>query len=282
MTTGLRTRWLIIFGTVTICLLALTLTTRGYEKFHGKGHDKTHGQVSSKKMYDSLYNAAVPLDDSPDGREIVDRCLEAYGGADHLGKIASVRQLWRMLPLMTKDSVDVVRTMAPTRKYKIFRPTPGGFEARMIHGDQAWFQSADTLIELNSGRYKAELFSYLILSMPLALKTEPFADMRYGKRTDDSRHYIYMEKSDSLVVAIGIDPETYYITRAEGIIHQDDQSFVFENHFGDHQIYDGYVFPQSLTNISMGLTVGQSVLKEVSVNSGLSDADFMPEMRGEY
>lgn len=181
-----------------------------------------------------------------------------------------------MLPLMSPDSIDMAKTAAPERRYRIFRENQGGFETRMMVGDQAWFQSADTLISLNSGRYKAELFSYLVMQMPLAVKAEPFNEIRYGNRDDDSLHYIYMFKQDSLMIIIGIDPVDFMIKKAEGVIHQEEQSFVFVNRFDAHREYDGFIFPGSLTNVSMGLTVGQSVLKKVDVNFKYSDSDFMP------
>jgi len=261
---------------VSMTVMALGAAAAGQnEKFHGAGH--SHGEVSSKANFDSLFAAAVPLANSSEGGAVIDQCLKAYGGLEHLEKLTSVRQYWRMLPLMTGDSVDVVRSAAPGRRYKIFRESPGGFESRMLMGNQAWFQSADTLIPLNSGRYKAELFSYLVLMMPLAIKTEPFHEIRFSNRENDSLYHIYMVKPDSLMIILGIDPENFMIKKAEGVIHQEDQSFVFVNRFADHREYGGFIFPTSLTNVSMGLTVGQSVLKKVDVNSKLSDSDFMPE-----
>lgn len=259
---------------MSIAVLALAMTAGATEKFHGKGH--SHGEASSKANYDSLFAKAVPLADSPEGNGVIEQCLKAYGGLEHLEKLTSVRMYWRMLPLMSPDSIDMAKTAAPERRYRIFRENQGGFETRMMVGDQAWFQSADTLISLNSGRYKAELFSYLVMQMPLAVKAEPFNEIRYGNRDDDSLHYIYMFKQDSLMIIIGIDPVDFMIKKAEGVIHQEEQSFVFVNRFDAHREYDGFIFPGSLTNVSMGLTVGQSVLKKVDVNFKYSDSDFMP------
>jgi len=258
-----------------IAVLALGPAAGAEEKFHGAGH--SHGEVSSKARYDSLFNEAVPLAESADGSALIDRCLKAYGGQEHLEKLNSVRLTWRMLPMMSRDSVDVIRTAAPGRRYSIFRQTPGGYESRMMFGNEAWFQTADTLIPLNSGRYKAELFSYLVLRLPLSIKSEPFNEIRFGSREGDSLQYIFMAKTDSLMIIVGIDPDDFMIKRAEGVIQQGEQSFVFENHFADHRKYGDFIFPSSLINISMGLTVGQSILKKAEVNFEYSDSDFMPQ-----
>ncbi len=260
-----------MIGKLFIAVLILSVSAGGYEKFHGGNNESW-----PKLNYDSLYTAASSLADSPDGRQIVEKCLAAYGGIPHLEKLNSVTQYWRMLELMTRDSVDINRTAATGRRYKIEKKHPGGFEERMIDGDQAWFQTSDTLISLNSGRYKAELFSYLVLSMPLAIEKERFDGIRYGIRADDPLHYLYFDKQDSLMLVVGIDPDSHLIRKAEGVIRQDSASFVFINLFDDHRENHGYIFPHSLTNISMGLTVGRAVLKNVEVNFDPTASFFSP------
>lgn len=254
-----------------LIILVLGATANGYEKFHG--HE---GEGSSKLNYDSLQNLATPLENSSEGRQVIEKCLEAYGGFQKLKDLNSVKLHWRMVEMMSSDSVDIIRTAETGRRYKIEKNRPNGFEARMINGNRAWFQNADTTIELNSGRYKAELFSYLVISMPQAMKTERFDEMRYGRREGDSLHYIYMDKHDSLVIIIGIDPDSYMIRKAEGLIRQESATFVFINHFDDYRDHEGYIFPHYLENVSMGLTVGKSSLKSVRVNIDTDESDYLP------
>jgi hypothetical protein len=259
-----------LYGCFAVTIIILAASASGYENFHGKSS-------GPKTNYDSLFSDATPLANSPEGQEVIDLCLKAYGGAAQLEQLQAVKIHWRMLSMMSSDSVDVIKTVAGDRRYKIERERPLGSEIRMINGNQAWFQGVDTLIELNGGRYKAELFSYLVMSMPMALKTERFDEIRYGRRADDPLHYIYLNKSDSLLMVIGIDPAEYLIKKAEGIIQQDSESFVFVNYFDDYKEHDGFLFPHSLTNKSMGLTVGESILKDVKINFRPSDSEFLPE-----
>jgi hypothetical protein len=132
------------------------------------------------------------------------------------------------------------------------------------------------MIVLDHGRYKAELFSYLTLAMPLALKTERFDGIRYGRRTDDSLAYIYMDKQDTLMIVIGIDPRDSLIKSSEGIIRQEHSNFVFINYFADHRETDGFWFAHELTNISMGLEVAHSLLIDVVINPDVTETDFLP------
>ncbi len=134
--------------------------------------------------------------------------------------------------------------------------------------------TSDTMIELTGGRYKSELFSYFVLAMPLAVVTEPFSEIRYGQRTNEPYHYLYLLKQDSLMLVLGIDPADYMVKLAEGVIYQGDDNFVFQNQFAEYQQYEGFYFPYSLVNISMGLIVGSSIVEKLEINPEFSEDYF--------
>ena len=76
------------------------------------------------------------------------------------------------------------------------------------------------------------------------------------------------------MIVIGIDPAEHMIKLAEGVIYQGDQNFVFQNEFADHRRYEGFFFPYKLTNISMGLVVGNANLEKVNVNPSFAEDYF--------
>ena len=246
------------------------LVTTGFDTYHGSYH------TVEKLNYDSLFAAAVSLEQSPEGQVLVQRCIERYGGMDKLADLQSVRLTYAMLPFGARDSILVEKFMGPNRHYKIVRHDPRGTEERILNENRAWFHGRDTTLFLYSGRYKAELFSYLTLSMPRAIRTEPFAAIRYGTRAGDSLRYLYLLKPDSLLMVLGIDPDDYTIVSSEGVIYQDTARFVFINKFSDFHTRDGYLFPYRLTNISMGLEVARSRLTDVVINPTFGEEEFRP------
>lgn len=238
---------------------------------------KFHGHMAGMKLnYDSLWDAAVPLADSKMGNVMVKHCVGSYGGEDHLKKLSSARFTWKMSSMMAPDTIGVVKSVRFDRSYKIEREVADGLETRSISNGEGWFQTPDTTISLSRGRYKSELFSYYVLGMPLAAVSGEFPEIRYGQRTNEPYHYIYLKKPDSLMVVIGIDPGDYLIHTVEGIVYEDTSSFVFINNFGHHKNYDGYIFPANLTNISMGLIVGKSILQKVELNVDFDESYFSP------
>ncbi len=241
--------------------------------------DNFHGQKAAieKFNYDSLYTAATSVEKSEAGQKLIEDCIAAYGGVEHLKNLSSCRIQYFMEVFLSAKDITVEKTYTNKRQYKIIRHQKPAIEARIIDGAKSWFIGRDTTLVLFSGKYKAELFSYLTLSMPLAMQTEPFSEMRYGTRNNDTLSYIYMKKNDSLMVVLGIDNKTHFIKYAEGVIYQDTNTFVFVNYFDNFKKVDGFVFPHSLENISMGLLVAKSVVTNIEINPILKENEFTPE-----
>lgn len=240
----------------------------------GFGQDRFHHRSSSPKVnYDSLFTAAVPLSESSIGSKLLEECLETYGGTGKLNELRDFELVYDVTSRFAKEHFTLVKSFQRGRRYKIRRPT----EERVINGTSCWFSNADTVLALDGGRYKAELYSYLTLAMPLAMRTERFDAVRYGKRHDDPLDYIYLDKQDSLLVVVGIDPNDHLIRSVEGIIRQGEQSYVFINRFNESQRHGGFYFPGHVTTISMGLEVSSARLKEVKVNPGLDEDYFKPK-----
>lgn len=257
---------------ITGLALSMTLTTSlfAFDKIHG-----SHGAIK-KLNYDSLFSLAVPLDESAAANEALEKCIDAYGGQKKLQALQSMQIKYRSAIVMARDTIEITKYYQPDRRYKIIRDNITGREVRILNGQKSWFIGRDTVMALYSGRYKAELFSYLTLSMPLAAVTEPFSEIRYGTRDNDSLGYYYMKKNDSVLIIIGIDPEDNMIKSSEGIIYQDTTSFIFVNKLSDYRSVDGYRFPFYLVNISMGLEVARSVVTSLEINPQFSPSIFLP------
>jgi len=238
-------------------------------QFHG------HGQSAYPKLnYDSLFEAATPVVDAPEALQLIQDCLEAYGGPEHLNGLRAFKAEWLMDSPLYEESVPIVRSYGPDRKHRIEIQRTGRKEIRVLRGQIAWLSSHDTVLVIDQMRYKAELFTHLSLGLPLSIEAEPFAERRWGRRTDDSLHYLYLSKTDSLLLVVGINPGDHLISLVEGIIKQGDQRMVFVNRLGDYREVGGFLFPHELVNISMGMMVGSSQLKAVEINPDFVDDEF--------
>ncbi len=248
---------------------------------YGFSFDKMHGHKSQvvKLNYDSLFNTAVQIEKSEKAQTLINGCFDAYGGEKHLNTLNSFKIVYEMKTFASKTTIQAVKSFQRGRKYKVVVDKDPNQQTRILNQELSWYIGKDTLIELYSGRYKAELFSYLTLSMPLGIKSESFNEIRYGQRNDDSLSYLYMKKNDSLLIIIGIDTEDYFIKKSEGIIYQDTASFIFINRFDEFDTFEGFVFPQKLTNISMGLEIARSAITDIEINLDFTDNDFKPMIK---
>jgi outer membrane lipoprotein-sorting protein len=257
-----------IIAVTLFCLSATGWTQSEKDKFH---HPAIPG---SKINYDSLFEIAVVLEKSEEGQKLVSGLIKRYGGKDKLANLKSCHLTYAMTALMSKQEIEVTKSFADNRRYRIFRKRNSGFEQRILNGKVAWYKNQDNLMSLDGGRYNAELFSYLTLNMPSAIWDEPFSSVRFGTRADDSLQYIYMKKNDTLIIIVGIHPEDQTIRSSEGLIYQGHEGFTFINRFSDFKEFDGYLFPVKLTNISMGLEVARSTLSEVKINPKFGPDEF--------
>jgi len=256
------------FFVLPLVLGAAALLTAGDDRpsFHGV-HEGT--ERSGKLPYEFMYSGAMPLSESEDGRSLLEGCFAAYGGREHLARLESFR-LVHDLESEMYASGRIERTIATGRRYRIEREN----DVRTLDGGHAWSQRKEAVVELGEQRYRSELFSYLTMRLPMSLEAEGFDEPRFATRGGDPLGYLFFEKPDTLMIVVGIDPETFLIHTSEGIIRSGDGIVVYINRFAEHEEFDGYVFPTQMTNVSLGMEVGQSKLISVDVNCETRNSEF--------
>jgi hypothetical protein len=244
--------------------VALAGAAGAQDKFH-------HTESSPKVDYAGLLADATPLQESAIGQGVVEKCMQAYGGAEKLAALKDFELVYRSTSRFTQGDYEVVKSFQRGRRYKIERLA----EKRILNGDKCWVQNDKDEVG-DQGRYRNELYSYLTLALPLAIQTEPFDEVRYGTRKDDPLAYIYLDKQDSLLTVLGIDRESGLIETIEGIVKYGEDQFVFINRFDNYQQHDGYLFPGEVIKKSLGLEVSRSKLTGVKVNPGFGEGVFKP------
>jgi hypothetical protein len=250
---------------VLMVVLAGTTEAQTQDKFH-------HSGSSPKVDYEGLMKEAVPLSESDEGRAVLESCFQSYGGEELLKTLKDFELTYDATSKFGVKSYKLVKSFQRGRRYKIDRRD----EQRILNGKESWFKNEETTMDMDGGRYCAELYSYLTLAMPLAIRTEKFDEIRYGERPDDPLAYFYLEKQDSALVVLGIDRDSHLIRSAEGIIYQGDDNYIFINKFDGYQDHGGFKFAGEVTTISMGLEVSKAKLTGVKVNPGFKSKEFKP------
>ncbi len=237
-----------------------------------------HGSAPGHKVdYRGLFDQAQNLDSSPDGQAVLQNCLAAYGGVEKLSTLTGARIRYEVSVAPDAEPVEVVKTFQPGRKYR----TVKGEDTRVINDLTCWYEHEDQVAELNDTRYRAELFSYLTLTMPLTAKTERFDQVRYGKRPNDPLDYLYFDKADSLLIILGIDPVEHLIRSSTGVIPQGEKEFVYINEFSGFKEHEGFIFPAKVIYYSLGMRVGQFVVREVEINPVFQTGEFYPRNKSD-
>ncbi len=241
------------------------------QKVVDHGHWYT-GEVIEKLNYDSLWDEATNLKDSPEGNQVFDNCINKYGGLEHLNKLKNMDIEFISASLLN-DNTGIVNLLYDSDlKYKKIRTINDTLTVSYtLNSEKAFKTVNNNSAQLETGGYKAELYSYLVLSMPAGANYKTFPEIKFGTRLDDSLNYIYLKKEDSLIMVLGIDPEDNYIKKIEGMIIQDEYRTVFINYFSAFQEYDGYILPSSKMNVSMGLKMSEYTIKSVKINQEIDE-----------
>jgi hypothetical protein len=252
---------------VIVAAAALISGSGDRPRFHGV-HEGS--EAGSKLPYELMYSGAAPLSESEAGRALLEGCLAAYGGRDHLTALESFRFVHERKSDVYANG-PVRRVTDTGRRYRV---DGSGGEVRTLAGNQAWLQRGEKVEELPEGGYRGLLFSYLTMRLPGSLESERFDEPRYARRAQDPLGYLFFDKADTLMLVVGIDPETHLIHSSEGVVRHGDRHTVYINRFSDHQEFDGYIFPRHLELISLGMEVGQSELVSVEINTEVEDREF--------
>ena len=247
-----------------IVLPGAALAEDTMQKYH-------HAQTSPKVDYRGQFAAAGSLAESAAGQKLFEDCLAAYGGRDALAAVNGARLTYARPGDRGAETPGVVKSFARGRRYNVTR----GDNERMIDGQKCWVGNGDQAKEMDDFRYRAELFSYLTLTMPLAGELEHFDDIRYGAGEDENLDYFFFSKNDSMLVVLGVDRDKHLIRNVAGLLPQEDESdIIYVNEFADFKTVEGIVFPHKVTHISLGMDLGHILLQQVDFNPDFAADEF--------
>ena len=267
-------------STTFITILLLLFISSAYATDPENGHPtKFHGydfHIEKKLNYDSLYAAASDMKNNPKASALIDNCIKAYGGINHLTQLNSFKIIYKEITDNIESMKTITKLYQKDLKHKNVNTSPvNQTKIRIINGNKGWYQTGTLTGELTPRQYKNELFSFYAASAPAIMQSNFFSEIKYGTRTDDSLEYIYMLKPDTMMFILGIDPKDYFIKYIEGVIYKDSNSYVTINRLSNIQKSKNYYFPQNITYISMGMEVGNYKLSEVEINPTFKEEDFL-------
>ena len=275
--TRLSQEKLVVFFLMTFCLvgipfLSVCASAQADEavKFH-------HQKAGPKVDYQALLEEATPLQESPEGQQLLSNCLEAYGGMDNLENLQSFQLSYPLPGSGESENGAIVKSFHRGRRYKVIQ----GNKVRILNGEKCWVENKEQTWEMDDFRYRAELYSYLVLGMPYAAEKENFDEVRFSTGEDDNLGLFFFVKTDSLMIIMGVDTADHLIKSTTGVLPAGEKPLVFVNKFDDFRNVEGFIFPHKLINYSLGMKMGEHVLDEIIINPDFPEAEFLPRSRND-
>jgi hypothetical protein len=216
---------------------------------------------------------------APGVKALVSEIIKAYGGKETIERIKSVYVKGKINALMRGGKGTYIRYFKRGRKLRVETLYSSLSEIRVLNGSRGWRGSdKGPLPEVDGRRYLAMVFQYKRLDLPYGLMTGAYEIRSTGSELVSGKRVKVLELTDSEgpPLKIHIDPGSFYIVKAAGYFKMADSIAELSAEFSDFRIIDGMPFPFKISNYAGGHKVGETVIEEYSVNSGMEASLFKP------
>lgn len=223
-----------------------------------------------------LLTAALPgarsleAQTSPPLATLVDRCIEAYGGAEALAAVAGWQQLGKLVTPGGGEAV-VARVFAPPHRLRVEnRFSQDRREVRILNGENAWRNG----VPVEGPLRQAMVLQAARLSLPgiLLEGRDRLVDLGEVDREGASFRLLELALRDGMRLQVEIDPASGRIHRSRSLAGP----VVFETVYSDFREVDGVLFAFAEETWAMGHLTGRTELEAVVLSDGLRDLLFYP------
>jgi hypothetical protein len=201
----------------------------------------------------------------PDPTPVIDRVLEAYGGAEAVRAIGSHRQDGMLVAARGGSHGRVVRISQGPKKLSILVEYPDRAELRILEeGVALRGPTPAQLVEVSGPLQGAMVLQAARAHLPGLLD-----DLRGATALEEpveGRTVLSVRISDDLVLRVFVDDETGYVVRTESVLESAPGPVGFATDYADFREVDGVVFPFREETFASGYHTASTVLESVDLN----------------
>lgn len=188
---------------------------------------------------------------------LIDDVMKAYGGADALMKVTSLRETGTVTSPMRPAPGAITRLWSTPDKLTIEVSYPTNKEVRIVDGDHGTTNGKEaTGMGLDAMRMQAAR-----LALPAILAARR-ADVRdAGMR--DGRHILELPLTASMTMSVEVDPATNHIVRSVS----KGKDFEFATNYSDFRSVDGLLFAFAEENFANGTKTADTKLTAITAST---------------
>jgi hypothetical protein len=238
--------------------------------------------VLSSALLLSLPVAAAEQD--PASLALVEKIVQAYGGAAAIERIAAVHAEGEIKALVRNDHGTYLRWFKRSRLLRVETAYQRSAETRILNGEQAW-RSRGNLLEVVSGpSHLAVVYQYKQLDLPYGLLKGGY-NLRYaGKESLSGVETEAMEVWDAEgpPMRINVDAANHYIVGVNGSLSQGGHSMALAVEFSDFRPVEGMPMPFRVRNHAGGQLVSETTIRRYTVNPPDDPSLFDVPVKGHH
>lgn len=210
---------------------------------------------------------------------LIDQALEAYGGAEHVRAVESLRQDGILIAMNGGGHGRVVRVASCPSDLSVLVEYPTRSEIRIIEGEQAWRgESPGGMVPVNGPLLGAMVLQASRTCLPMVL--DAFRDAATVEEAGAEYDVVSLDVSEGMRLRVYLSSETHLALRSESLLDMGQMTMAFASDYADYQRVDGVLFPFREETFAQGVHTASVRLENMEVNPQ-GDRALLPVPKGQ-
>ena len=198
-------------------------------------------------------------------QSLVDRLIDAYGGAEAIAAVDSYRQEGMLVAHNGGGHGSVTRIAIGVDALSVLVLYPGRPEIRIVEGDRGWRgNSAAELEEVRGPLYLAMVAQAARAWIPRLLVD--FRDSVTEASPEDGKRILVVDVAEGIRLRLVVDPDALRVVRSESVLVGMPPAIGFATDYADFRPVDGVVFAFREETFASGVHTASLVVGTMEIN----------------
>ncbi len=216
-------------------------------------------------------------------KALVDKVIQAYGGAAAIERLESFTAQGRITALMRGVHGTYKRWFVRSGMLRVETHYPNSSETRVLNSGKAWTSnSGGPLRAVNGPPRMAMIYQHKQLDLPYGLLKAGYNLRHLGTESVREQLTEVMDAwdDDGSTLRLNVDSVSHYIVKVTGFINASGQTANLGVQFSDFRSVDGVPMPFMIHNYAGEIPISQTVISGYTANPPADPALFAPPPDG--
>jgi len=226
---------------------------------------------------------AMALEQDAASLALVDKVVQAYGGASQIEQMVSLNADGLINAIVRNAAGTYKRWFQRPRMLRVETVYPATTETRVLNGELAWrFTGGNLMTGVEGPGRLAMIYQYKQLDLPYGLLKGSY-NLRYAGSENvgnQATEVMDLWDDEGPNIRVNVDSTTHLIVKVTGTIESGGHSMVLAAEFSDFRPVDGMPLPFHINNYAGGIAISETVITRYAVNPSVDPTLFVPRVKG--